>query len=77
MLGSAHLDAQLGAQLRAMLVLSSCFDSGLTTRDSAWLDSALSSAYLDRSPARLTLAKLISARIFFFLKEAKHRVKQK
>ena len=38
---------------------------------SSWLDSALSSAYLDRSPARLTLAKLISAHIF--LKEAIHR----
>ena len=64
-LGSPDLGFEIhskigSAQLGAWLGLSSCIDSGLATRDSAWLASGLSSAYLDRSLARLISAKIIS-----------------
>ena len=42
-------------------------NSRLPTRDSSWLDSGLSSAHLDRSPARFISARLILARKFLYI----------
>ena len=81
-LGSAWLatrgSAQLGSWLmlgsagnlsRAQLWLNLVLNSGITTQDSAWLGSGLSSAYLHQSSARLVLARLISARKFLSSKQ--------